>query len=55
MSKHHDLSRIWSEGGLDKEGEDTKYKAYRDAFKKKDVFPNKNPPGLGLAPIIQRV
>ena len=41
MSKHHELSRIWSEGGLDKDGEDTKYRAYRDAFQTRDVFPRK--------------
>jgi hypothetical protein len=44
MSKHHDLSRIWAESGLDKNGEDTKYRAYRKAFRTADVFPNKDHP-----------
>jgi hypothetical protein len=44
MSKHHDLCRIWAEGGVDEEGDDTKYRAYRDAFRTKDVYPNKSHP-----------
>lgn len=40
MSKHHDLCTVWAEAGSDKEGESTKYEAYRKAFQPRDVFPN---------------
>jgi hypothetical protein len=42
MSKHNDLSRIWAQSGLDADGEYTKYKAYRKAFRPEDVFPNED-------------
>ena len=41
MSKHHDLSRVWAEGGI---GGDEKYAAYRKAFRPKDVFPDASHP-----------
>src|SRR5579862_1766075 len=44
MSKHHDLSRVWAEGGTDKDGDGRKYKAYRQAFRTEDAFPNKKHP-----------
>lgn len=44
MSKHPDLCTVWAEAGSDKEGESAKYKAYREAFRTQDVFPNKTHP-----------
>lgn len=41
MSKHHELTRVWAEGNL---GDDTKYKAYRNAFTSRDVYPNPSHP-----------
>lgn len=36
MSKHHELCRTWHEAGTD----NSRYKAYRDAFRTREVFPN---------------
>jgi hypothetical protein len=44
MSKHHELARIWAGAGADKDGQETKYNAYRRAFETKDVYPKQSHP-----------